>query len=329
MIAALTLSLVIAGNPAGAQTPAKGKPAPASASAPAAASFKDAKLNAIDAWLNANKTSPDRADALTEAANLAFELSNWAKAKAYAEQYVKEFPKLDGAAEMQLLVGKSLASTPGGEAEARKVFEKAIADAGDNINAAIGAGTELANMLSGMGDIEGAKKVYQDLGTKFSATQGFDRFVKEKIDVLDQYGKAPKQIDVLGYDGKPINLGDLKGKVVLIDFWATWCGPCRAELPNVIATYKKLHPQGFEIVGISLDEDEGKLKEFLGSHEMPWAQFYDGKGWENEVGQLYGVQSIPATYLLDKAGNVQGIDVRGPALGRAVERLLNAKGAAK
>ncbi|HTF89137.1 MAG TPA: TlpA disulfide reductase family protein [Planctomycetota bacterium] len=334
IIAALSLSLLLVGNPASAQTPGKAKSgAPANASAPTAMPFKDAKLAAMDAWLNANKTSPDRAEALNEAANLAFEISNWAKARSYAETYIKEFPKAEAASELQLLIGKSAASTPGGEAEARKIFEKAIADAGEDINQAVGATSELADLLQGSGDFEGAKKAYTDLGEKFKSTKGFEGFIKGKLkevtDYSEVYGKAPKPIDVTGFDGKPINLDDLKGKVVLIDFWATWCGPCVAELPNVIATYKKLHAQGFEIVGISLDSEETKLKDFLASHEMPWVQFYDGKGWENEIAQAYGVQSIPATYLLDKEGNVRAMGLRGAALGRGIEKLLSPAAAPK
>ena len=314
-----------------AQSPAKPKPAAAPAAAAAApqakapASFKDAKFAAIEAWLAANKAGGDRAEALPEAASLAAELSAWPKSKTYAEAYRKEFPKGEHAEEMQLTVGRALANIPGSEAEARKVFEKAAADAGDNINAAVGATMELVDLLVGMGDKDGAQKVLDEFGEKHAKVQGLKNFLKSKGAELEELGTDPKPIDVKGYDGKPIKLADLKGKVVMIDFWATWCGPCVAELPNVIATYKKYHSQGFEIVGISLDQDEAKLKDFLASHDMPWAQFFDGKGWENEVGQLYGVTSIPATYLLDRDGKIQRVGARGPALPRAVEKLLAAK----
>ena len=99
--------------------------------------------------------------------------------------------------------------------------------------------------------------------------------------------------------GNPLTLTAYKGKVVLVDFWATWCGPCVNELPNVLAAYKKFHDQGFEIVGISLDEEEAKLTGFLKDQGMTWAQYFDGKGWENKLAVRYGIQSIPATFLLD------------------------------
>jgi peroxiredoxin len=125
--------------------------------------------------------------------------------------------------------------------------------------------------------------------------------------------------------GKPLSIAGLKGKVVLVDFWATWCGPCVAELPNVLAAYKKHHDAGFEIVGISLDSDRAKLDSFIEKKEMPWPQFFDGKGWENKLGQKYGVNSIPATYLLDREGKIIATNLRGDALEAAVEKALAQK----
>src|SRR6185369_2676285 len=86
-------------------------------------------------------------------------------------------------------------------------------------------------------------------------------------------------------DGKPLAVANYKGKIVLLDFWATWCGPCVRELPNVVAAYKKFHARGFEIIGISLDKADArqKLIDFTKSHEMPWVQYYDGKYWDNKL----------------------------------------------
>jgi len=122
--------------------------------------------------------------------------------------------------------------------------------------------------------------------------------------------------------GKPLSIANYNGKVVLIDFWATWCGPCRAELPNVIATYKKYHNQGFEIIGISLDQDQAKLTGFTKSMNMTWPQYFDGQGWGNKLAVKYGMESIPATYLLDGNGKIIGRDLRGDELTQAVAKAL-------
>ncbi len=128
--------------------------------------------------------------------------------------------------------------------------------------------------------------------------------------------------DVLG---KPLAIDNYKGKVVLIDFWATWCGPCVAELPNVLKTYEKHHAQGFEIIGISLDQDEAKLSAFTKQKKVTWQQFFDGQGWGNKLAVKYGINSIPATFLLDGEGRIIGKDVRGEALEAAVTKALGAK----
>jgi thiol-disulfide isomerase/thioredoxin len=122
--------------------------------------------------------------------------------------------------------------------------------------------------------------------------------------------------------GKPLNLAAYKGKVVLVDFWATWCGPCVGELPNVLAAYEKHHAAGFEIVGVSLDSDKAKLENFIESKKMPWQQFFDGKGWGNKLAGKYGVNSIPATYLLDGEGKIIAQNLRGEALEAAVAKAL-------
>ncbi|HRH95785.1 MAG TPA: TlpA disulfide reductase family protein, partial [Prosthecobacter sp.] len=111
------------------------------------------------------------------------------------------------------------------------------------------------------------------------------------------------------------------GKVVLIDFWATWCGPCVAEIPNVLATYNKLHEKGFEIIGISLDSDKKELTDFIKDKEMPWPQYFDGKGWDNKISSSFGIRSIPAMWLVGKDGKLVSTNVRGQ-LEAAVEREL-------
>jgi thiol-disulfide isomerase/thioredoxin len=144
--------------------------------------------------------------------------------------------------------------------------------------------------------------------------------LRKKIEMI---GK-PLSLAYTAVDGRKVDLVQLKGKVVLIDFWATWCGPCVRELPNVKRAYEKLHPQGFEIVGISFDSDESALKTFTKQQEMSWPQFFDGQGWQNKFAQEFGISSIPAMWLVDKKGVLRITDAR-PKLEEKVKELLDEK----
>ncbi len=134
----------------------------------------------------------------------------------------------------------------------------------------------------------------------------------------------PVNLKFKAVDGREVDLSKLKGKVVLIDFWATWCGPCVAELPNVMKTYEALHSKGFEIVGISLDDDEEKLTSFVKEKKMPWVQYFDGKGWEGKLAKEYAITSIPAMWLVDKKGNLVDMNARA-GLDKKVEKYLAAE----
>ena len=131
----------------------------------------------------------------------------------------------------------------------------------------------------------------------------------------------PVKISFEAVDGRKVDMTKLKGKVVLIDFWATWCGPCVAELPNVKKTYAKYNKKGFEIVGISLDSNKSKLSNFVEDNDMPWPQQFDGKGWKNQYAVKFGIQGIPAMWLIDKKGNLVDMKARS-GLEAKVEKLL-------
>ena len=137
-------------------------------------------------------------------------------------------------------------------------------------------------------------------------------------------GADPLALKFKGQDGKDYDLAKMRGKVVLVDFWATWCPPCRAEVPDVVATYKRFHDKGFEILGISLDQDEDALKAFTTQNEMTWPQYFDGQGWDNKISKDFGIQSIPTMWLVGKDGKIITTNAREDLAGQ-VKKALEAK----
>ncbi len=142
-------------------------------------------------------------------------------------------------------------------------------------------------------------------------------------------GARPFPIAANDLLGRPLTLAQYRGKVVLLDFWATWCGPCVGEMPNVIAAYHKYHAQGFDVLGVSLDQDRGALTAFLQRNHMPWRQVFDGKGWGSTVPHRYGVAGIPFGLLIGRDGTIQAVGPRGPELDSAIEAALAKKTAAR
>jgi len=147
----------------------------------------------------------------------------------------------------------------------------------------------------------------------------------ERIGKLEKVaiGKIAPDFTMLDVDGKPLALSAFKGKYVLIDFWASWCGPCRKENPHVVELYNEFHEKGFDILGVSLDQKKDAWLKAIEDDQLAWSQVSDLKGWKNEVAQLYGVSSIPHTVLLDKEGKIVAKNLRGDELRAKVAELLN------
>jgi peroxiredoxin len=133
--------------------------------------------------------------------------------------------------------------------------------------------------------------------------------------------EAPELILPMPND-KELSLSSLRGKIVLIDFWASWCGPCRKEMPNVKRCYEKYKNKGFEILGVSLDKDRAEWLEAISKDGLTWPQVSDLKFWQSEAVQTYAVQSIPYTVLIDKAGKIIATDLRGTELDKKLAEVL-------
>jgi thiol-disulfide isomerase/thioredoxin len=146
---------------------------------------------------------------------------------------------------------------------------------------------------------------------------------QEKQKLMVAVKAKPLDLKYTALDGRAVDLSKLRGKVVLVDFWATWCPQCLEELPDVVAAFKKYHGQGFEVVGVSLDQDKDALESFVKEKNIPWPQYFDGKGWDNEISSRYGIDSLPVMWLLDKRGMLVSTHPGGN-LDAAVAKLLAA-----
>ncbi|MEY4804096.1 MAG: hypothetical protein RL331_615 [Bacteroidota bacterium] len=170
--------------------------------------------------------------------------------------------------------------------------------------------------------------LYQSFGQSTIVQNLYKQYLakKQEREAADPFarGKLVPDFEELRTDGKKqMKLSDLKGQVVLLDFWASWCGPCRAENPNVVKNYQKYKDAGFTVMSVSLDSNKDKWLAAIAADQLAWPNHVsDLGGWQSKVAQLYGVQSIPFTVLLDKEGRVIATNLRGAALEQALQQIF-------
>jgi len=146
----------------------------------------------------------------------------------------------------------------------------------------------------------------------------------EQMKTVD-IGRLAPNFSAPGVDGKATSLKESLGRVTVVDFWASWCPPCRKENPNMVALYKEFHGKGLNIVGVSLDKDADKWKDAIAKDGLTWTQVSNLKYWDDPIAASYGVQALPATYVLDKNGVVVAKDLSGEALRAQVASMLEPK----
>ena len=135
-------------------------------------------------------------------------------------------------------------------------------------------------------------------------------------------GQTAADLSLPDLNGKLVSISELRGKVVLIDFWASWCGPCRHNNPRLVKLYNKYHEKGLEIYGVSLDEDMGDWKKAVHHDKLSWIQVIDDKGWAASSINTYGVDFIPSSFLIDKQGIIRTMNLEGSELESSVKDLL-------
>jgi len=153
-------------------------------------------------------------------------------------------------------------------------------------------------------------------------------FVEQGLGYLHEFeslniGQPAPDFEAVTTDGRAITTADLEGQVTLLEFWATWCGPCLPEIPHLKELHDRYGEEDFEIVGISLDRDQETLLEFVEQRNMEWPQIFEEEGWSGEIPRLYNVSGIPRMYILDREGNIAARDLRGEEMVAAVDSLMN------
>lgn len=150
-----------------------------------------------------------------------------------------------------------------------------------------------------------------------------------EIDEQSETNENSEKISFVMTDtnGKQVSVKEefSKHKITILDFWASWCGPCRQEMPNLVSIYNKYNKQGLGIIGISLDEDEVQWKNAINEMNMSWLQLSDLQGWNNSAAQIYGIQAIPFTIIVDENGNVINAGLRGQELENIIHNILTNK----
>ena len=175
-----------------------------------------------------------------------------------------------------------------------------------------------------------AKKALSELLPVFSKSDNSG--VEQRLPLLEGINRRlnlpGNKLELSGnfLDGSELDWNSYRGKVVLVDYWATWCGPCRAEVPNVLENYLKYHDKGFDVVGISLDDKRSDAEEYVKQTNIPWPSLFhdasDESGWQNPMAVKYGITGIPTAILVDQEGNVVSMQARGPRLGPLLGKLL-------
>ena len=168
--------------------------------------------------------------------------------------------------------------------------------------------------LRGLGDI------YQTLGeTELAQEYPWEPHPEFRWAQTAWVGLQLPDFSAVTLDRSPISFSDYRGKLVLLDFSAKWCPFCAPEIPYIKEVYKEYHDKGFDVIGVSLDESEAELREYIEEHEIPWIQIFDGKGWGSELAKYFGINSVPSQWLIDRDGTILSVDTREEQLGQLVK----------
>ncbi len=284
-------------------------------------------LRELAEYLVKNPKADDREQAYAALFNKAIEHDWFAETEELAGQYLKVDPDgpVKALAQIILTMGQAQAGHYDDALARHRELIQGL-DPNEQEEFASSFSDSLASAAIAAGQFAAARQVYTTLLARFEDSPNLRQKVQSDLKRLDQIGKPVPAFTAEDIRGQAIRLAAYRGKYVLLDFWATWCGPCVAELPRLQAAYQSYHDAGFEIIGISLDESKAAVVDFVKVRKIPWRQVHNAGG-ANDLIESLGVTSIPATYLIDPEGTILRIDLRGKALDETLARLFKRQAA--
>jgi peroxiredoxin len=296
-------------------------PAPASV-AEIQAKHDRAFIQELAEYLRKNPTAADRDQAYAALFNKAIEHDWFAETEELAGRYVKTDPDgpVKALAQIVLTMGRAHA---GRYDLALARFRELMQGLNQNEQEEFAASfsEDLAQEAITAGEFAAAREVYTTLLARYGESPNLRQKVEGELKRLEKVGRPAPAFAVEDVTGKQVRLAAYRGKYVLIDFWATWCAPCVSELPRLQAAYRAYHDAGFDIIGVSLDENKTAAADFVKVRKLPWPQLHNATCSVDLV-EAFGVNSIPATYLVDPNGKVVRLDVRGKSLEATLGRLV-------
>jgi len=184
--------------------------------------------------------------------------------------------------------------------------------------------TEIEEYFGYNPDAKELQGIYNGFSPEIRASRAGHR-LKQLLDatLLTGIGRPAPAFTQNDSKGRPVTLSSFQGQYLLLDFWASWCGPCRKENPNVLKAWRKYHSKGFTVLGVSLDDKKKEWLAAIRQDDLPWTQVSDLKGWKNAAAEVYGVEGIPMNFLLDRNGTIVAKGLRGPDLAKKLEEFVH------